>query len=251
MEKIVRYIDNVFSSCPRTEEAARLKMQLIDNLIEKYNALLAVGKNEDEAFGIVITGFGDIEEIKKTLKQDEPEIPEQAEERDSFAMNSEEIIAIYREVQNSLKKTTRWEFFYCVAGLVIVMSTFIVSRRYGWRMLDVTVPIALLMFFVCIGLASARFILYAVRILNIERNLFDLAKRKDLGTENTKMKFTDIIDDLKAEGKLPVKKLQATIILITAAFFLLYLNTGGRFGILFFIILLGFVSLFLVHIWLK
>ena len=67
MEKIITYVNNVFSSCPHTEEAARIKMQFIDTLIEKYQALIAEGKNEHEAFGTVIAGFGDIEEIKKDV----------------------------------------------------------------------------------------------------------------------------------------------------------------------------------------
>ncbi len=65
MEKITTFVENLFFDFPRTEEIARLKMQIIDSLVEKYQALLNSGKNENEAFGILIAEFGSMEELKK------------------------------------------------------------------------------------------------------------------------------------------------------------------------------------------
>lgn len=62
---ITKYVENLFHGFPRTEKITRVKMQIIDSMTEQYSALVTSGKNEDEAFGIIVAEFGSIEELKK------------------------------------------------------------------------------------------------------------------------------------------------------------------------------------------
>ena len=54
MSKIQIYVENSFASLPRTKEVAEVKMNIIESMEERYEALLKEGKNENEAFGAVI-----------------------------------------------------------------------------------------------------------------------------------------------------------------------------------------------------
>ena len=67
MTKIQNYVENVFAGLPKTREAMEMKLGMIDSMEERYDALLAEGKSENEAFGAVISGFGSMEELRQAL----------------------------------------------------------------------------------------------------------------------------------------------------------------------------------------
>ena len=67
METIKNYLDNVFSALPKTAEVMKLKENLLTSMEDKYNELKAGGKSENEAIGIVISEFGNIDELVKEL----------------------------------------------------------------------------------------------------------------------------------------------------------------------------------------
>ncbi len=75
METIKMYLDNMFSSLPKTIQTADIKNNMLANMEEKYNELKAAGKSENEAIGIVISEFGNIDELvhELGLKRDENE----------------------------------------------------------------------------------------------------------------------------------------------------------------------------------
>lgn len=94
MSKISVYVENSFASLPRTKEAVEMKLNIIENMEEKYAELLAQGRSENEAFGAVVSEFGSIEEIRQELGLPEnpagltpakPELPPAlAEEYEAF-----------------------------------------------------------------------------------------------------------------------------------------------------------------------
>lgn len=67
MEVILSYLDNMFLNMPKTKEVLRAKEELALMMEDKYNELLAEGKKENEAIGIVISEFGDLEELAREL----------------------------------------------------------------------------------------------------------------------------------------------------------------------------------------
>lgn len=67
MSKIRIYVENSFSSLPRTKEVVEMKLHIIESMEEAYENLIREGKNENEAFGLVIAEFGSIEEIRREL----------------------------------------------------------------------------------------------------------------------------------------------------------------------------------------
>ncbi len=67
METIMSYIDNIFSSYPDTPEVRKAREDLLSIMEDKYNELKAEGKSENEAIGVVISEFGNMEEIAAEL----------------------------------------------------------------------------------------------------------------------------------------------------------------------------------------
>lgn len=89
METIKNYLDSMFASLPRTSEMEKLKNDILSNMEDKYNELKSSGKSENEAIGIVISEFGNIDELINELgiakRDDETNLPViSLEEANSF-----------------------------------------------------------------------------------------------------------------------------------------------------------------------
>lgn len=71
MEKLRIFVENVFSSLPKTREVIDMKRDILNNMEEHYLELIKQGYDESSAFGTVISEFGSIEDIRHELKLDE------------------------------------------------------------------------------------------------------------------------------------------------------------------------------------
>ncbi|MBQ9513263.1 MAG: hypothetical protein IJR58_08725 [Lachnospiraceae bacterium] len=67
METIKNYLENMFLHLPVTPEVLRAKAELAQMMEDKYNELKAEGKSENEAVGIVISEFGNLNELAEAL----------------------------------------------------------------------------------------------------------------------------------------------------------------------------------------
>jgi len=68
METIKTYLDNVFAGFADSEQLRLMKREMLAGMEEKYLALKAEGKSENEAIGCVIRDFGNIDEIARELE---------------------------------------------------------------------------------------------------------------------------------------------------------------------------------------
>ncbi len=69
--KIREYMDSLFESAPRTQRAYELKIELTQNLIEKYYAFVGEGKSPEEAYNLTVGSIGDVRELFAQLEDDE------------------------------------------------------------------------------------------------------------------------------------------------------------------------------------
>ena len=79
METIKNYLETMFMNLPNTPEVYRAKQELLQMMEDKYQELKDEGKTENEAIGIVISEFGNLDEIAKDLgieKSVEKSVPE-------------------------------------------------------------------------------------------------------------------------------------------------------------------------------
>jgi len=67
VETIRTYLENMFASLPKTNEMMKIKNDLLSNMEDKYLELKSNGKSENEAIGIVISEFGNIDELIREL----------------------------------------------------------------------------------------------------------------------------------------------------------------------------------------
>lgn len=67
METILNYLENMFMNLPKTDEVMRAKSELASMMEDKYNELLAEGKTDNEAVGVVISEFGNLKELAEEL----------------------------------------------------------------------------------------------------------------------------------------------------------------------------------------
>ena len=67
MNTIRNYLDNMFLGLQQTDDVIKAKMELLAMMEDKYNELKNSGKTENEAVGIVISEFGNLDELGDTL----------------------------------------------------------------------------------------------------------------------------------------------------------------------------------------
>lgn len=68
MEMQIRaYIESLFRSAYPGQKTVELKEEMIQNLIEKYNGLVAEGKSSEAAYNISVASIGDVSELIDSL----------------------------------------------------------------------------------------------------------------------------------------------------------------------------------------
>ena len=67
MDTIKKYLESMFEHLPKTLEVMRAKDELYSMMEDKYNELISEGKKENEAIGIVISEFGNLDELAEGL----------------------------------------------------------------------------------------------------------------------------------------------------------------------------------------
>lgn len=62
------YVDELFQNAPRTQKAYELKVELTQNLLDKYHALIAEGKSPEDAYSLTVVSIGDVRELFEGLE---------------------------------------------------------------------------------------------------------------------------------------------------------------------------------------
>ncbi|MEG2216975.1 MAG: permease prefix domain 1-containing protein [Clostridia bacterium] len=91
-EKLRQHIDKLFSDAPQTVKMVELKEEMLQNLTDKYNDLIAEGKAEEAAFNIAVASIGEVSELLKSMQTQVP-VDKKAQSR--HAMLCAVAIALY------------------------------------------------------------------------------------------------------------------------------------------------------------
>lgn len=118
METIKNYLDNMFASLPKTSRVLDLKNNLLNNMEEKYNELKRQGKSENEAIGIVISEFGNIDELAN-------ELGIQPEESYAVRLITKEEVESYLNIKSVTGRLIGIGVMLCILGAacLIFLST--------------------------------------------------------------------------------------------------------------------------------
>jgi len=97
--KLRKHVDELFEETTPTRRSVELKEEMIQNLHDKYNDLLAEGKHEEAAYNIAVAGIGDISGLLRELEtdRDTSKVPhaEDEESRKKAAMFKSIAVMLY------------------------------------------------------------------------------------------------------------------------------------------------------------
>lgn len=143
METIKNYLDNMFAGLPKTAKIAELKSNLLATMEDKYNELKSQGKSENEAIGIVISEFGNIDELMNELG-----IQKDDEVTNSMQAVSENEVEEYLHVKRRNGFLIGLGVSLCIMGvaLLILCDTLFKADIPGVILLFVFVAVAVSLF---------------------------------------------------------------------------------------------------------
>lgn len=116
MNTIRNYLDNMFLGLPQTEDVIRAKKELLAMMEDKYNELKDSGKTENEAIGIVISEFGNLDELGDTLG-----IKNILENKTDISIISYEEANNYLEDSKATAPKTALGVFLCIISPVMLL----------------------------------------------------------------------------------------------------------------------------------
>jgi hypothetical protein len=115
MDTIRSYLDNMFSRLPRTARVLDLKNNILSNMEEKYYELKNQGKSENEAIGIVISEFGNIDELIMELGIN------QEDQMNAQPVVTREEVEAYLSVKQTMGKLVGFGVFLCMFGVAMLI----------------------------------------------------------------------------------------------------------------------------------
>lgn len=125
MNIIRNYLDNMFLGLPETEDVIRAKKELLAMMEDKYNELKNDGKTENETIGIVISEFGNLEELGDTL-----EIKQVIENKTEVPVVSCEEANNYIEISKATAPKTAFGVFLCIISPITLLLLLGLGEMY-------------------------------------------------------------------------------------------------------------------------
>ena len=187
MDTILNYLNNMFAHMPDTEQVRKAKEDLAAMMEDKYNELLHEGKTDNEAVGIVISEFGNLDELSKELGLDGVE--QNAPQNTKFLSDREA-----REYVEVVRKNTgkiAIGVFLCICSpIILIILGGLSDMNYIGISEDAAGYIGLAVLFLMIAVAVVIFIFFGSKM---ER--YDYLKRTSVQIPaNTQIYFRNLLD---------------------------------------------------------
>lgn len=117
MDTIRNYLDNMFAGLPKTRDVLKAKEELLGMMEDKYRELKDSGKTENEAVGIVISEFGNLEELAEALG-----IKSVLEQKSELPLISFEMAKNYMEDAREAAPKIAAGVFLCIMSPVLLIA---------------------------------------------------------------------------------------------------------------------------------
>ncbi|MBD8840788.1 MULTISPECIES: permease prefix domain 1-containing protein [Paenibacillus] len=162
METIMVYLENMFVGLPKTPEVEHLKQELLSGMEDKYLELKREGKSENEAIGIVISEFGNIEELTAELGI-QPVSPEE-----TVPVLTEEEIYAYTTAKRNAGFWIGLGVLLCASGVAFLIFMDALFENYAIsaanRSVETGAVLGLIGMFVLIAIAVGMFIYSGMKL---------------------------------------------------------------------------------------
>lgn len=93
--KIKNYVEGLFSDIPGSKKANELKEELLSNMSERFDDYILEGKTENQAYSLVISSLGDIDEMLAEVMPDAEFVQKAHFYRNRNAKNTAIGVAMY------------------------------------------------------------------------------------------------------------------------------------------------------------
>lgn len=166
MEVILSYLDNMFLNMPKTTEVLRAKKEIGAMMEDKYNELCREGKKQNEAIGIVISEFGNLEELAEELNIVSIVKEAEVKQNNRRKVSREEGEAYLSASQ----KTIKWIAFailLCICCPIPLLTVYGMAWYMPLTDMQLTC-LGLIPMFIIIGIAVAIFIYNGVKMERFE-----------------------------------------------------------------------------------
>ena len=183
MNTIRNYLDNMFLGIPQTDDVIRAKMELLAMMEDKYSELKNAGKTENEAIGIVISEFGNLDELADTLG-----IKEVIENKTDISMVSYDEAMQYIENSKSTAPKTALGVLLCILSPVTLLLLLGLSELNLITVKEeslIAVSLAVLICLVAAGVSHfIRFSSKLERFEYLQENVFELDYKTEQAVRN-------------------------------------------------------------------
>ena len=192
MDTIKNYLETMFMKLPNTEEVIRAKAELLMMMEDKYNELIAEGKAENEAIAVVISEFGNLDEIAESLGFAKEEVNTQIQDRRHVSYD--EAFSYVTDFVMSKFMLALGIAFCIVSPAHIVMAEGLDALSIVGIIPKIASGIGLLMLFLSVAVGVGLIIMSGARIkkwefLKKELCIIDVNTAEDLAEEQTAGKF--------------------------------------------------------------
>lgn len=190
METIKNYVLNIFSTIPQSSKLDKLKNDILNTMEDKYNELKSEGKSENEAIGIVISEFGNINELINELDI------EVTEKSSTFPTLDIDDIKDFLSIKQKVTRLISIGVVLCMIGTSMLMLVYqliedkIVLPTIPLRVTEI---IPLIPLFILLVPAVGLFIysgLQTEKYKYIEKGEFEVTPNAKYFLENSLSKFT-------------------------------------------------------------
>lgn len=153
METIKNYLENIFARLPKTDEILHVKEDMLNTMEDKYRELKEKGHTENEAAGIVISEFGNLDELLSELN-----ITIEEKDKDQ---QYDGVTVTFQQAEEFIADRNKFGFF--IAGGVFLIlfgvSLLVLMSGIAEVMLSASLEaLALIPFLLCLAIAIGSFV---------------------------------------------------------------------------------------------
>lgn len=164
MNTIYAYVESIFDKLPPSREMLQLKNEMLANMEDKYNDLIAEGLSEHAAIGQVLAEFGDISEIIEAYNLDF----EEAEQSDSnvLTLSKDEAEAYFFHRQKyALAIATG--VFLCIISVAFLFLTLTIQSLFFPTVSEDSISlIGVVLMLITIAIGVGLFIIFGMQESN-------------------------------------------------------------------------------------
>lgn len=117
MDTIRSYLESMFKNLPLTDKVMRAKSELLQMMEDKYTELIKEGKSENEAVGIVISEFGNLEDLVDDLGIKDIYTEQRTEKKNRRLLSFDEI-KMFIEKRRKAAILTGLGVFCCICSTI-------------------------------------------------------------------------------------------------------------------------------------